>query len=125
MDNRETPGVRTPTFEGSVESRTSLSIVHAAGEVDIASAPALTSLIHEAMDSGPTQLVIDMSLVTMLDSSGLGVLISTLKLLEGDGNTTQLHLIVTEPQVMKVFAVTGLDGVFSFLDSASALPGWE
>lgn len=121
MDNHEIPVTKTPTFEGSVETRGTISVVHSAGEVDIASAPALAEQIDAAISTNPSQLIIDLSYVTMLDSSGLGVLITTLKRLEAQGNKTTLQLVVTEPQVLKVFAVTGLDTVFSFTSPDAAM----
>lgn len=116
MQNDEIPISETPGFEGSVESQGTVSVVRAGGEIDIASAPALAAQVDAALATGPSRLIIDMSAVTMLDSSGLGVLITTMKRLEAEGGGTSLQLVVSEPQVMKVFAVTGLESVFSFLD---------
>jgi anti-sigma B factor antagonist len=122
MSNDEIPITETPNFKGSMESRGTSSVVRAVGDIDIASAPALAAQIEAAIGTGPSRLIIDMSGVTMLDSSGLGVLITTMKRLESDGGATSLQLVVSEPHVRKVFAVTGLDNVFSFLEPGALPP---
>jgi anti-sigma B factor antagonist len=125
MSEGGNPAANMSLFDASTELRGTATVVHASGEVDIASAPALAEHIDRALAPRPSLLVIDLGGVTMLDSSGLGVLIGVLKGLEDDPVTTRLRLIVAEPHVQKVFSITGLDGVFSIfssLDEALTLP---
>ena len=59
--------------------------------------------------------VLDLSAVTFLDSTGLGVLITGLKRCrsaEGD-----LVLVTAQPNVLKVLEITGLNDVFQVHDS--------
>ena len=67
-------------------------------------------------------LVIDLTDVGFIDSTGLGVLVTTLKhVREVDG---RLDVVVTSPRVLKVLAITGLDVVIplhSTLDEALSL----
>ena len=109
--------VSSALFDASIELRGNTSIVHASGEVDIASAPALAARIDQALAKNPRKLIVDLSQVTMLDSSGLGVLIQVLKELENGDANTALRLVVGERHVLKVFSITGLDGVFSIFSS--------
>lgn len=109
--------VSSALFDASIELLGNTSIVHASGEVDIASAPALAARIDQALAKNPRTLIVDLSQVTMLDSSGLGVLIQVLKELENGDANTALRLVVGEPHVLKVFSITGLDGVFSIFSS--------
>jgi anti-sigma B factor antagonist len=120
MSESGNPAANMSLFDASTEVRGTTAIVHASGEVDIASAPALAAHVDRALASQPSLLVIDLAAVTMLDSSGLGVLIGVMKSLEAAGKATELRLIVAEPQVLKVFAITGLDGVFSIFDTLEA-----
>jgi anti-sigma B factor antagonist len=115
--------VSSSLFDASVELRGPTAIVHASGEVDIASAPALAAQIDQAVADNPRELIVDLSQVTMLDSSGLGVLIQLLKELESEGAKTALRLVVSEPHVIKVFSITGLDGVFSIFSSVDEAIG--
>ena len=120
MSDSGNPAANMSLFDASTEFLGTTSIVRASGEVDIASAPALAAHMDRALAPRPSRLIIDLAAVTMLDSSGLGVLISVLKGLESGGNATELRLVVSEPHVLKVFAITGLDGVFSIFDSLDA-----
>jgi anti-sigma B factor antagonist len=117
MSERGNPAANMSLFDASTELRGTTTIVHVSGEVDIASAPALAAHVDRALAPQPSLLIVDLSAVTMLDSSGLGVLIGVLKGLETDTKATQLRLIIGEPQVLKVFSITGLDGVFSIFPS--------
>jgi anti-sigma B factor antagonist len=120
MSESGKPAANMSLFDASTEFRGTTAIVHASGEVDIASAPALAAHVDRALAPRPSLLISDLAAVTMLDSSGLGVLIGVMKSLEAAGKATELRLIVAEPQVLKVFAITGLDGVFSIFDTLNA-----
>ena len=63
----------------------------------------LTRLTHE----GRTSIVVDLSRVDFLDSTGLSVLVKALKRVrESEGS---LDVVVTVDRVAKVFRLTGLD----------------
>jgi len=80
------------------------AIVVATGEIDVHTASAL----HDAIDRAPagTRVVVDLSAVTFMDSSGLGVLVAAQQRRAG-------ALVVRGPcaSVAKVLAYTGLDHV--------------
>ncbi len=50
-------------------------VVRAAGELDIASAPALEDSLRHALESGASSLVLDLTGVTFIDPTGLRVLL--------------------------------------------------
>lgn len=107
------PASSGPTFSASLEQRDGESIVHVFGEVDIATAPLLSEQLDEARRQSGAGLVIDLGSVTLLDSSGLAILIEELsRLRAGDEPGATLRLVVSEPQVQRVFSITGLDGLF-------------
>ncbi|HSU73527.1 MAG TPA: STAS domain-containing protein, partial [Terrabacter sp.] len=60
--------------------------------------------------AGRTNLVVDLTDVTFLDSTGLGVLVGRLKLTRTRGGL--MRLVGRDDRVLKVFAITGLDKVF-------------
>lgn len=66
------------------------------------------------IDSGNTDLVIDMSNVEFVDSSGLGAMVSGLKKL---GSTGSMAVVALTPAVSKMFEMTRLNRVFSIHDS--------
>jgi anti-sigma B factor antagonist len=85
------------------------AIVSASGEVDIASAPALSDAISTV--SGPGALVIlDLTGVSFMDSTGLSVLIRGFKALRDVGG--ELRIVVTGARIPRLLAVTRLDRIF-------------
>ncbi|MGK5630849.1 STAS domain-containing protein [Streptomyces sp. URMC 123] len=57
------------------------AVIRVSGEMDLATAPSLRQQVHEAVAEGRRDLVLDLSEVFFCDSSGVGVLIATRKLL--------------------------------------------
>jgi len=97
-------------------------VVAVSGEVDIATAPKLREKLVELASQGAQQVVVDLNAVEFLDSTGLGVLIGGMKRLRGlDGDLT---LVCTQPRILKVFEITGLNRAFTIYDSVdSAVAG--
>ncbi|HEX4539292.1 MAG TPA: STAS domain-containing protein [Acidimicrobiales bacterium] len=79
------------------------------GEVDLASAPKLAAAMTELMDRGHTRVAIDLGSVEFIDSSGLGVLVGSLRRLREDGG--DLVLRAASPPVTRILELTGLDGL--------------
>ena len=97
------------------------TIVAASGELDAHSAPVLQAQLDPLTSSQGASVVVDLSDVAFIDSTGLGVLVTTLKhIREVNG---RIDVVITRPRVLKVFTLTGLDGVIplhSTLDEALA-----
>jgi anti-sigma B factor antagonist len=94
-----------------------IPIVSVVGEIDIAVAPQLRDHLEELLDRGSTSLVVDLTGVSFLDSTALGVLISILK--RCHASEGELCLVATDPQVLRVFEITGLTDVFPIVSSAA------
>lgn len=92
-------------------------IVSVAGEVDVHTAPALATALEQAIAQG-APLVVDCSAVPFMDSTGLSVFVAARNQTEALG--TSLAVVVTEPAVRKVFAITGLDSVIGVHESLAA-----
>ena len=91
------------------------AVVAVAGEIDVYTSPLLQERLVEVLRDGSSSIVLDLSAVTFLDSTGLGVLITGLKRCrsaEGD-----LVLVTAQPNVLKVLEITGLNDVFKVHDS--------
>lgn len=106
------------TEQVPVEGST-VTVVTIHGEIDAHTADQVRSAVDAALSPG-AQLVVDLSHVTFMDSTGLGVFVTTLKhLRENEGS---LDLVITSPRVMKVFELTGLDVIIPIHeDRATAL----
>jgi anti-sigma B factor antagonist len=94
-------------------------VITVAGEIDVASAPQLREALHKVIADGHTTVVLDLLAVTFLDSTALGVLVGALKRCRELGG--ELHVVVTDPRIMKIFEITGLTKVFPIADSLAAV----
>jgi anti-sigma B factor antagonist len=102
-------------------SRGSITVLTVEGEVDIATAPKLREKLVELAAGGATRVVVDLEKVEFLDSTGLGVLIGGMKRLRStDGDLT---LVCTQPRILKVFEITGLNRAFAIHDSVDQAAG--
>jgi anti-sigma B factor antagonist len=85
-------------------------VISLAGEVDLYTAPELKSRLVAVIGEGGTEVVVDLTETTFIDSTTLGVLVSGVKRLRPvDG---RLSLVCSDPNITKVFEITGLDRVF-------------
>lgn len=91
-----------------VDGRTVVQVV---GEIDVYTAPQLRERLDEEIEAGRHDLVVDLSGVSFMDSTGLGVLVGRLKQIRlNDGS---MRLVCAHDRVLKVFVITGLDKVFA------------
>jgi len=94
------------------------TVIAVSGELDIHTAPDLTEVLRPAIAAGQP-VIVDLTDVTFMDSSGLSVFVTALKRAREAGTT--LVLVVSEPRVMRVFSITGIDtliDIHATLDSA-------
>ena len=94
------------------------TVVAVGGEVDVYTAPVLDDSLSALISSGRVSLVVDLTAVDFLDSTGLGVLVKALKRArEHDGS---LDVVATADRIRKVFRITGLDAVMPLHDTVDA-----
>lgn len=94
------------------------TVVEVHGEVDVYTAPMLRERLLELINGGAHRLVVDLSRVDFLDSTGLGVLVGALKRLRTSGGV--LALVCPKESLLKIFRITALDRVFPLYDSVEA-----
>jgi anti-sigma B factor antagonist len=92
------------------QARDEVPVVVLQGELDLAQAPAMQRAIEDLLASGHSVIVVDLLDVTFMDSTALGVLVAALGRCRAAGG--ELHLILTEPRVLKVLEITGLADSF-------------
>lgn len=88
------------------------------GEVDVYTAPRLRERLVEVVEQGARHVVIDLSRVEFLDSTGLGVLVGARRRLLPSGGT--VRLVCSQERLLKIFRITALDSVFSLFDTVEA-----
>jgi anti-sigma B factor antagonist len=83
-------------------------VVSLSGEIDAHSAPRLGSRLFGLAEEGKTRVVVDLSEVTFMDSTGIGVLLNALR-----------HFSLRHPteRVLRPFQVTGLVGHLTIFGS--------
>lgn len=82
--------------------------------IDAAIAIQFKEDMRQETDGTPDRVILDLSGVDFIDSSGLGAIVATMKHL-GDGRT--LDLAGLTPTVEKVFRLTGMDSIFNLFST--------
>jgi anti-sigma B factor antagonist len=100
----------------STESEGSAIVMHVGGDLDVYSAPRLKEALDDAAASGG-RLVLDLSEVHFIDSTALGVLVGTYQ--EIRARNGALRLVVEDPFLLKIFRITGFDGIFSIFSQVA------
>lgn len=85
--------------------------------IDAAGAIQFKDRMRELTDDGPARVILDLSGVDFLDSSGLGAVVAAMK---QAGANKKLELAGLTPTVAKVFRLTRMDGVFTIHASVEA-----
>ena len=104
----------------SLDARTQgpFRVIEVGGEVDVYTAPKLRESIVSAVEEGHIRLIVDVEKVDFLDSTGLGVLVGSLKRVRAEGGS--LDIVCTHERILKIFDITGLDKVFGLHSSVDA-----
>lgn len=84
------------------------------GELDLSSAGELELLLTEIQGRHPGRLLLDLSDVEFMDSTGIALIIRAERAAQGNGN--QFHLRGGSPQVRRLLALTGILDRFTFED---------
>ena len=96
----------------TVEGRT---VVDVTGELAVYTAPALRETLPGLVDAGHVDLVVNLTEVRFMDSTGLGLLVGVLKRVRGaDG---RLQLVIDSERLLKVFRITALTQVFTIRET--------
>ena len=78
----------------------------------------LAEQLTQLFDTGRRTVIVDLTSVTFLDSTGLGTLVAARNRAEEAGG--QLPIIGSGERVLKLFRITGLDEVFEIYPSIEA-----
>ena len=92
----------------ALDSRT--HVIEVVGQVDLYSAPEFKEQITRVIESGAKRVIVDLTGVGFMDSTGLGVLMGAFKRLRAA--RAELLLVVTNYDVERVLEITGLDQTF-------------
>jgi anti-sigma B factor antagonist len=104
-------------FEVRDSEQPGVAVLKARGEIDVATSPRLREHMTQLIEPGLELLIVDLAEVSFIDSTGLGVLVGAMRNVRAGGG--DLRLVVTQPQIIKLLELTGLDETFKVVPSAS------
>jgi anti-anti-sigma factor len=114
------PGI----LEVSVERHDGVAVVVLRGPLDIYTTPGFRTRL-EPLAGSASRLVVDLTGVTILDSSGLGALLR-LRNRMGAGVATRFGIVCPRRRMRRIFDITGLRPAFVMeRDLADVLRAWE
>lgn len=85
-------------------------LIELAGEFDLHSGPTFERRVLEALGRGALQLVIDLSEVSFIDSTTIGILMRTRKRLAPIRG--RLLIVCSDRNILRLFEITALDRLF-------------
>jgi anti-sigma B factor antagonist len=84
------------------------------GDLDLSTAPLLEAHIQRARANGAKRVIVDLSRLEFMDSTGITLVTRYNNEARRDG--FNFALIKGNPRVMRLFALTGLGEYFTFVD---------
>ena len=86
------------------------TVIRLVGDVDVSAAARLRDALARLITETSEKVLVDLTSVPFLDSTGLGVLVGRLKQQRLDGG--ELALVIRSERLLRNFRITGLDRVF-------------
>ena len=104
----------SPSFQLSDESLDEQThLIAVRGEVHVSTAPEFSERLNDAIAGGKTGVVIDMTGVDFIDSTGLSVLLNGLRRVTRARGA--MLIACANPTVLRLFEITKLDSTFEIL----------
>jgi anti-sigma B factor antagonist len=95
-----------------------LRLITVSGEIHVTTAPDFSMRLNDAIAAGSRGVVIDLSEVEFIDSTGLSVLLNGLRrVTRAQG---KLALVISNPTVLRLFEITRLDSTFDIYSTREA-----
>jgi len=98
------------------DGRATLFALH--GSLDIATSPSLRAALLESADHDRHEIIVDLSRLEFLDSTGLGALIGAHK--RAAEHQGSVRLVAQEGQILRLLRITGLLDVFAVYPDVDA-----
>jgi anti-sigma B factor antagonist len=89
-----------------------LAVLVVGGEVDYEVSPQLKARLMKAIKAGTRRLVLDLTDVSFIDSTAIGVIAGAVERLDEMGGGS-VAVVSTHEKVMQIFEITGLDNVLT------------
>lgn len=86
-------------------------LVKVAGEIDAYTAPKLKEMLQPSAETDDKDITVDLSEVSYMDSTGLGVFVGLFKTVKARGG--QLNLVGLSDRLQRLFDITGLGDIMN------------
>lgn len=103
--------MNNPRLQSRLRETDSTCILELSGEIDLDSAPAFRSILSDAVSNNPSHLVLNLSGVRYVDSSGFAAIMGTAKALRSAGG--RISLVGCNDHVQRIVKLMRLDADFS------------
>ena len=118
FDRRVTPGASQRFVAATEQLDGGTPLVSVTGEVDRVTATALKRTLLGVTEDRTGEVIVDLTWCTFLDSRGLSALVECRSRLERLGR--RLTVVLSNPNVLRIFQITGLDRRFEIYPSLNA-----
>ncbi|MBD2573610.1 STAS domain-containing protein [Arthrospira platensis FACHB-971] len=113
----------TVSLRGTRDVKDNYQIFRLTGLLDAFSEGTFRKIMSKCIDNGPKHIVLDLSQIDFVDSSGLGALVQLVKKAQTNGGTLQ---IVSNPRVTQTVKLVRLEKFLSLQqtveDAVAAVP---
>ncbi|MBD2868026.1 STAS domain-containing protein [Paenibacillus arenilitoris] len=103
--------MRAEPFQIVAEETTEAVILDVSGDFDLAVVPQMRSALEPVMHRTDKALILQLGGLTYIDSTGIGVIVSVLKL--RDELKAPFYVRDIPPAIMRLFELTGISGYLS------------
>jgi anti-anti-sigma factor len=107
----------TVSLRGTREVKDNYQLFRLTGLLDAFSEPTFRKVLGKCVEDGPKHLILDLSKIDFVDSSGLGALVQLVKKAQTEGGTLQ---IVTNARVTQTVKLVRLEQFLSLQPSVDA-----
>ncbi|WP_371416846.1 STAS domain-containing protein [Dolichospermum sp. UHCC 0259] len=108
------------SLRGTREVRDSCQLFRLTGLLDAFSEPTFTKVIGSKIEEGPKNIILDLSHIDFVDSSGLGALVRLAKLAKPEPESKGSFQIVTNARVTQTVKLVRLEKFLSLQVSVDA-----
>ena len=99
---------------GNIRRKDAVTVVDIEGRLDAVSAPAAKAQLHELIEKGNRNLVLNLERIGFIDSAGLGMLVSCLRRCTAEGG--DFRLAAVPAFCRSIFELTRLTRVFDVFE---------
>ncbi|MBD0266747.1 STAS domain-containing protein [Pseudanabaena sp. FACHB-2040] len=101
-------------MRGTRDVRANCQIFRLTGLLDAFSEPTFRKVMNKFVEEGPRNIILDLSAIDFVDSSGLGALVQLVKKAKTEGGSVQ---VVTNARVTQTVKLVRLEQFLSLRDS--------